>query len=163
MRILEVFFDYACPYCYSAYPYFVKLLPQHKDIQVKWRPVEAHPRPEKRARYSNLCAAGMYYAECQGIDLTAYHDAIFKAVHKQGIDIEDTAALADAVKGILDVQTFTFALKDPVYLEQVTQANDEAYTQRGVWAVPACRLDGKCLDAVESIGITEQQLAEFLR
>ena len=163
MRILEVFFDYACPYCYSAYPYFVKLLPQYKDIQVRWRPIEAHPRPEERARYSDLCAAGMYYAEDQGIDPISYHDAIFEAVHNQNVNIDDANALAAAVKGILDEQSFAAALKNSAYLEKVAQANNEAYTQRGVWAVPACRLEDKCLDAVADIGITEQQLAEFLR
>ncbi|MDR1669694.1 MAG: DsbA family protein, partial [Oscillospiraceae bacterium] len=46
LRKLEVFFDYACPYCRRGHEDLTALLPKHPDIEVVWRPCEAHPRPE---------------------------------------------------------------------------------------------------------------------
>ena len=98
MRALEVYFDYACPYCYKGHEYLVELLPLHPDIEVVWRPCEAHPRPERYGMHSDLCIQGLFYA----------------------YDISE------------------------------------------VWVVPAYRMGGKKLDSIEDVGVTKDQLAEFL-
>jgi len=43
------------------------------------------------------------------------------------------------------------------------EANDYAYERSGVLAVPSYRMDGRKLDSIEDIGITKNQLADFLR
>lgn len=45
---LEVFFDYTCPFCYLGLSEVRTALKKHPDIEVAWRPCEAHPRPEPR-------------------------------------------------------------------------------------------------------------------
>ena len=36
MRHLELFFDYACPYCLRAHELLLELLPLHSDIEIDW-------------------------------------------------------------------------------------------------------------------------------
>jgi hypothetical protein len=42
-------------------------------------------------------------------------------------------------------------------------ANDYAYEQKGVWAVPTFVCGDIRLDAVGGVGITKQQLDDFLK
>jgi len=162
MRKLEVFFDYACPYCLTGHEYLMELLPEHTDIEVVWHSCEAHPRPEVYSRYSDLCVQGLVYAIEQGADLKDFHDRMYRAALKDGIDIENSAALADYFKGLLDSDAFRDALQSGVYEKAVLDANDYAYEQSGVWFVPAYRMDGRKLDAAGGKGVTKAQLAEFL-
>ena len=163
MRKLEVFFDYACPFCLKGHEYLMELLPGHTDIEVVWHSCEAHPRPEVYGRYSDLCVQGLFYAMEQGIDLTEFHDRMYKAALKDGIDIEDPAALADYFKDLLNPEAFRDALKSGIYEKAALEANDYAYEQSGVWFVPSYRMAGRKLDAAGGVGVTKMQLAEFLK
>ena len=163
MRKVEIFFDYACPYCLRGNEFLKELLPQHPDIEVVWRPCEAHPRPERYGLHSDLCIQGMLYAREQGADLWEYHARMYEAAVKDRVNIEDPEVIAGRVHGLLDPAALLGALQSGGYTKAVADGNDYAYEQSGVWAVPAYRMDGKKLDSVENVGVTKQQLAEFLK
>jgi len=163
MRKLEVFFDYACPFCLKGHEYLMELLPEHNDIEVVWHSCEAHPRPEVYGRYSDLCVQGMFYAMEQGADLRDFHDHMYQAALKDGIDIEDPAALAEYFKDLFEPEAFRAALLSGKYEKAVLDANDYAYEQSGVWFVPAYRVEGRKLDAAGGVGVTKSQLVDFLK
>jgi predicted DsbA family dithiol-disulfide isomerase len=161
-RRLEVFFDYACPYCLMGHHYLTKYLELYPNIEVVWRPCEAHPRPEQYGRHSDLCIQGMYYAQEQGVDLMEYHTRMYNAAVVQKANIENPDVVAGWVHGLMDTELFREVLRSGRYEQAVVEGNDYAYRQSGVWAVPAYRMDGKKLDSIENVGITYEQLAEFL-
>ena len=163
MRTLEVFFDYACPYCLKGHEYLMELLPEYTDIEVIWRACEAHPRPEVYGKYSDLCVQGLLYAMEQGIELLDFHERMYHAALKDKVNIEDPAALADYFKDLLDPAAFRDALMSGKYKQAGLDANDYAYEKSGVWFVPAYRMSGRKLDAAGGVGVTKTQLAEFLK
>ncbi len=162
MRTLDIFFDYACPYCYRAHAPLKALLSDAPDIVPVWHPCEAHPRPETYGPHSDLCIRGFFYAQARGVDAWAYHESIFDALYVRHVDIENLDALADALAGLLDAEAFRAALFAGACDAELTQSNALAYEHSGVWAVPAYRMDNRRLDAVEDIGVTKEQLRCFL-
>ena len=162
MPTLEVFFDYACPYCLKGHEYLVELAPQYPDITIDWRPCEAHPRPEEHGPHSDLCIRSMFFARDQGVDLWAWHRLMYAACLADGIDIEDAGALAAYAKDLADPAAFKAALDAGQYTEELQRNNDYAYEESGVWAVPSYRMDGRKLDAAEGVGVTKAQLKAFL-
>lgn len=162
MNQLEVFFDYACPFCFRAHGYLRELLPQFPRIEVVWRPCEAHPRPDPYGPHSELCIQGFFYAREHGADLWDYHDRMFRAALGDRVNLENPDALAAAVEGLLDPGEFRGSLLSGEYLAAQHEANCYAYDQSGVWAVPAYRMGGGRLDSVENVGVTKAQLARFL-
>jgi len=163
MRELEVFFDYICPFCLKGHEYLKELLPKYPDIAVIWRPCEAHPRPERYGIHSDLCIQGLFYAIDQGADLWEYHDRMFNAAAKERDNIEDPEVVTNHAQGLLESSALLSALKSGIYENAVANANEYAYEQSGVWAVPAYRLDGRKLDSIEGVGVTKAQLTAFLK
>lgn len=162
MRQLNVFFDYACPYCYRAHEHLAELAPQYYDIEILWRPCEAHPRPDRYGPHSDMCIRGMFYARDKGADLWEYHRRIYAAAHEARVNIEDVEVVAGIVHGLLDMNDFYQALQDGQYEQELQDANDYAYGQSGVWVVPAYRLNGRKLDAVENVGVSKTEIVQFL-
>lgn len=162
MPVLEVYFDYACPYCYRAHRVLEELLPTYPGVAVSWNPCEAHPRPERYGPHSDLCIRGMYHAQAYGIPLAQYHAAVYAAIHERGVDVEQPAKLAETLAGLMEPAPFLAALKDGAYAEALERANERAYAHAGVWVVPAYRMQGMALDATEDTDITRSQLQAFL-
>ena len=162
MNNLEVFFDYACPYCRKGHGYLRELAAEHGGIDIVWRPCEAHPRPENYGPHSDLCIQGMFYALESGADVWVYNDAMYAAAHSGGTNIEDISALAEHLRGILDAEGFINALTAGRYAERVNEANDYAYEINGVWAIPSYRLNGAKLDAALGVGVSKDELFEFV-
>jgi predicted DsbA family dithiol-disulfide isomerase len=104
----------------------------------------------------------MYYAQEQGVDLMEYHARMYDAAVVRRANIENPDVVAGWVRGLMDTGMFREALRSGRYEQAVAEGNDYAYRQSGVWAVPAYRMDGRRLDSVENVGITYDQLAEFL-
>ncbi|MDR3240265.1 MAG: DsbA family protein [Clostridiales bacterium] len=161
MRKLEVFFDYACPYCHRGHGYLQKLIGDYPDVEIVWRPCEAHPRPE-RGPHSDICIQGMYYVLDHGANIWAYHDRMFKACLKDRIDFENIDALSDYVRDIVDEDGFRLSVSRGDYMKIQRQGNDYAYEQCGVWAVPSYRMNGIVLDAVAGVGVTREQVKNLL-
>ena len=161
-RKMEVFFDYACPYCLKGHEYLLDVIGKHPDIELDWQPCEAHPRPETHGPHTDLCARGMFFARDHGVDLWAYHERVYCLALKDRVNIEDIGALAEGLAGLLDAGAFREALCSGAYLEELDRANCHAYEESGVWAVPSYRMEGKKLDSVEGVGISRQQLEVFM-
>ena len=162
MRKMEVFFDYACPYCLRGHEHLLAVIGGHPDVEPDWRPCEAHPRPETYGPHSDLCIRGMFFARDHGIDLWAYHDRMYRLALTDHIDIEDIDALSEGVADLLDAKAFRAALRSGAYVDELNRSNDHAYEESGVWAVPSYRMEGKKLDAVEGIGVSKRQLDAFM-
>ena len=162
MPKLEVFFDYACPYCLKGHEYLKELLPEYPDVMVVWRPCEAHPRPETFGLHSDLCIQGLFFVLDQGVDVWEYHDRMFRAALKDRANIEDPDVIAGRMHGLLEPDALLKAIYSGKYEGAVAEANDYAYERSGVWAVPSYRMDGRKLDSIENVGVTKRQLADFL-
>ena len=162
MRKLEVFFDYVCPFCLKGHEYLRELLPKHTDIEVVWRPCEAHPRPERYGRHSDLCIQGLFYAVDNDADIWGYHDCMYSAAIKEQVNIEDPEVVAGLVHGLLDPGVLLNALQNGTYEKAVSGSNGYAYEQSGVWTVPAYRMEGRKLDSIEGVGVTKAQLKAFI-
>ena len=163
MRKMEMFFDYACPYCLTGHEYLVELLPKFSDIEVVWRPCEAHPRPEEYDRYSDLCVQGLFYAVEKNVDIMDFHMRMYRAACRDGVDIENAKALSEAFRGLLDPEDMAKALESGKYEKAVLEANDYTYEINDVWFVPAFRMEGKKLNAEGGVGISKSQLEEFMK
>jgi len=162
MNKLEVFFDYACPFCLRGHEYLAELHQLFPQIEIEWHPCEAHPRPEVHSPYSDLCIQGMFFAQDHGVDIWAYHDRMYKAALKDRADIGDINVLADIVKDLLNTDDFCKSLQSGEYAKVQLDANQYAFEKSGVWAVPSYRMNGKKLDSVENVGVTKEQLATFM-
>lgn len=163
MPKMEVFFDYSCPFCLRGHSYLAELAPLHPEIEIIWQPCEAHPRPE-RGPHSDLMMQGMFYLLEIGGDIWKYHDIMYKAAlnSRGSVDIEDIGMLASLIGDITDSIDFRHALISGKYAEIQQASNHHAYDESGVWAVPSFRMNGKKLDSAEGIGITREQLEEFM-
>ncbi|WP_313293433.1 DsbA family protein [Faecalispora jeddahensis] len=159
---LEVFFDYACPYCLRAHEYLTELMPQYPDVSVVWRPCEAHPRPDRYGPHSDLCIQGYFFVRENGADVLAYHDRMYRAALKDRIDIESIDVLTDSVRDLVDADAFRLALQQGTYQKALAESNRLAFERSGVWVVPAYRMEGRKIDAVENVGVSKEQLRRFL-
>lgn len=159
---LDVFFDYICPYCFRAHKYLAELIPDYPEVEVIWHPCESHPRPERFGPHSDLCIQGYFFTVDNNVDIWAYHNSMYEAALKKGIDIEDIDTLTEFVSDLVDADAFRQALHQGIYQRMLVESNELAFEQSGVWVVPAYRLEDRKLDAVENIGITKDQLRSFL-
>jgi predicted DsbA family dithiol-disulfide isomerase len=159
---LQIFYDYGCPYCKRGYEYLSSYIGDHSEIEIEWRPVEAHPRPEHHPPHTDLSCQSYYTARELDADMNIFHAAMFQAVVVERRDVEKVEVLVDIVKNIVDPAKFKAILESGKYVKQVEYNNDLAYEHEGVWAVPAFRMNGKKLDAVEGIGVTKEQVKAFL-
>jgi predicted DsbA family dithiol-disulfide isomerase len=99
--------------------------------------------------------------------MAAFHKTMFRAVAAERRNVESVEVLAGIVTGLVDPGAFRAALEAGKYAAQVRENNDLAYERSGVWAVPAFRmirngLPAKKLDAVEGVGVTKDQVRDFL-
>jgi predicted DsbA family dithiol-disulfide isomerase len=161
---LEVFFDYTCPYCLRGHENLMAVRKENPALEIEWRPCEAHPRPEDWPPHSDIAIRGMFFTRDNGGDLDAYHSAVYRTHFEEKRNVEDPAVIAACVKEAgCDPGAFTAAIAAGEYVGELNRANDYAYEQSGVWAVPAYRLNGKKLDAVENVGVSLEQLRAFVR
>jgi len=163
MAKLELFFDYSCPFCLKGYNSLAELLPEYPDIEVVWRPCEAHPRPESGfGKHSDLCIQGLFFAAESGVDLPSYHERTFACYHNSSTNVEDIEAFALSLEGLLDVESLRQALTSGKYNQALRDANAYAFEESGVWVIPSFRMNGYKLDAAAGIGVTKAQIKSFL-
>lgn len=163
MRTLEVFFDYACPYCLKGHENLLSLSPNQTQIEIKWHPCEAHPRPERYGLHSDICARGFYFALEHGADIMEYHRRMYNAALKERVNIEDLSVIAKKLEGLLDTDKFYKVLQGGAYVKELTDNNRMVWETYAFPAVPSYFMNGKTLAAIENIGVTKDRLADFLR
>jgi predicted DsbA family dithiol-disulfide isomerase len=164
---MQIFYDYECPYCKRGYEYLCEFIGNHPEIEIEWRPVEAHPRPENHHPHTDLSCQSYYIARELGADMPKFHAAMFRAVAGERRNVEKVDVLVDIVKDLMEGGKFRSILESKKYADQIEENNDLAYEQSGVWAVPAFRLvngsgEVKKLDAREGLGVTREQVRDFL-
>ena len=159
---LEVFFDYACPFCLRGHEYLTELLPRYPGLTIDWRPCEAHPRPENYSPHSDLLARGMHIARESGADLSLYHPLAYDAALLGAIDIEDAKAVSGFMGGLTERDAFCKALLDGAYADTLFESNRLAWEEYDFAAVPSYRAGVSLLGAAEGVGVTRDQLAVFL-
>ena len=163
-RHIEIFYDYACPFSRKSHTYLARLLPSFPHIEPVWRPCESYPRPESHElhQHSDLCIRAMFYAAEQGVDLWKFHDLAYALMHDTEVNAEDIDSLANGLSELLDADGLRQALSTGKHIRTLFDANKYAFELTGVWALPSYRMDGRKLDSIEEIGVTEDQLREFL-
>ena len=165
MQKLEVFMDITCPYCLRGYNDLMKTLPKHSNAQLDWRIVEAHPKneePEHRP-YVDIAVQSALMVKELGLDECRYVGLLFNAVFEERANIEDINVLiSNAEKIGADSTAMRAALAERRYADAGLAANDYAFEQKGVWAVPTFVCGDKRLDAAEGIGVTEVQIDKLL-
>jgi len=147
--------------------YLSELLPKYPKVEILWKPVEAHPRHEEpdHRPYVDLIVQGCLYIQDTGGDELAFTNRVYKAHYDENANVEDIAVLVKcaAESGVADITAFEAALKSEKYKQAMLDANDYAYELKGVWAVPTFVCGDIRLDAVGGVGITKQELEEFLK
>jgi predicted DsbA family dithiol-disulfide isomerase len=159
---MQIFYDYECPYCKKGYEYLLEQIGSRPDIEIEWRPVESHPLPEDHPPHTYLACQSYYVAKELGADMPKFHAAMFQAIAIERRNVEQPTVLCDILKGIVDAGQFRAILDSGKYAAQVDENNNLA-DNSGVWFLPAFRMEGKKLDAQGGIGITPQELRDFLK
>jgi predicted DsbA family dithiol-disulfide isomerase len=159
---LEIFFDYTCPFCLRGHEYLLEVLPEFPEVQVVWRPCEAHPRPERHGPHSDLCARGLYVARELGADLAEYNRRMYQAAQAGRLNIEDAHALAGLMDGLLDPAAFSEALRAGAYEAELAANNRATWEEHGFDAVPSLALNGRKLPAEPGLGLRKDSIRDFL-
>ena len=162
MTKLQFFYDYECPFCMRGYEYLTEHIKSRPDIEVEWRPIELHPRPEDHSPHTNLACQCYYIARELEADIQKFHTAMFQAVAIERRNVEDPQVLCGILEGIADTARLRALLDSGKYAKQIDENNDLAYEKNGVWYLPALRMNGKKLDAKGGAGITADELKIFL-
>jgi len=112
----------------------------------------------------DLIVQGCLYIQETGGDEFVFTQRVYKAHFEEDLDVEDVSVLVKcaAESGVADVPGFEIALTTAKYKKAMLDANDYAYEEKGVWAVPTFVCGDIRLDAVGGVGITKEQLDEFL-
>ena len=143
------------------------MLPKYPGVEIILKPVEAHPRHEEpdHRPYVDLLVQGCLYFEETGGDVMEFVQRIYKAHYVDELNVEDLSVIVKcaAESGVDDVAAFEDALKTAKYEKAMLAANDYAYEEKGVWAVPTFVCGDIRLDAVGGIGITKQELDTFFK
>lgn len=159
---LEVFFDYACPYCLCGHESLIELLPEFPQIEVEWCPCEAHPRPDRYGMHSDLCARGMMFVRDNGAELMEYHRRMYRAALKDQSDIEDLRVVCDLVADLVDADEMYETLRSDAYTDELEQNNRLAWSTHRFDAVPSFVVGTRQLLSVENIGLTKDAMRRFL-
>lgn len=160
---LEVFFDYTCPYCYRGHKNLQELMKKYQNLDIIWRPCEAHPRPEEHGVHSDQAICGMYFVLEHDGDLLKYHKLVFEAVFEHNLDISDIAVLADiAEKCAVPKKAFEEALQKGIYQKLVTRGNVYAWSEKDFDAVPSYARGKKKIGSGNGVMVTKDELEKFI-
>jgi predicted DsbA family dithiol-disulfide isomerase len=167
MADFELFFDHTCPFCYKGHAFVKELLPKFPKAKITWRPVEAHPKVEEPEHkpYEDLAVQGAFFVREHNKELElAYHERIYKAQFEEKKAVDNISVLAACAAELgVDAAAFTAALEKGTYAQALKEANDHAYEEQKVWAVPTFVCGEKRLDSVPGVGVTKEQVETLLK
>jgi predicted DsbA family dithiol-disulfide isomerase len=167
MPKMRFFYDYECPFCKRGYEYLGEFIGGRLDIEIEWRPIEAHPRPEEHPPHTDLACQSYYIARELGADMPQFHAAMFQAVAVERRDVEKIEVLCEILTGLVDAGAFRAILESGKYAKQIEENNNLAYEQSGVWYVPAFRMETPAgerkLDAQGGVGVSREAVRDFLK
>jgi predicted DsbA family dithiol-disulfide isomerase len=133
-------------------------------MTIKWQPCEAHPRPEEGwGPHSDIILRGVFFFFFYCIDIIEYHNLMYKLTTVDNVDIESIESVAKYLAKLTDPEVFRNALESGAYIEELKVSDNHAYEESGVWIIPAFRMNGEKLDAKGGVGVTKEELKEFLK
>ena len=162
MKKFQLFYDYECPYCKKGYETLIKLLPLYPQVEIEWRPIEAHPKPEDHHPHTDLAVMSFYIAIDLGADMDKYHALMYQAISIERRNVEDPEILFNIIKNLVDRNKFMELLGSGKYTFRAEENNDLAYEKEDVWFVPAFRAGSLKLDSKGSIGVSNDEVKDFL-
>ena len=127
MAVMQFFYDYECPYCKTGYEYLLEQIVNYPDIEIEWRPIEAHPLPEEHPPHTYLACQSYYAAKELGADMRVFHDKMYQAVAFERQNVEDPEVLCKILKETVDTVLFRELLTAGKYSYQIFEYNDLAY------------------------------------
>lgn len=165
MSRVEVFFDYTCPFSHRGIGYLEQLLPHYPNVELIWHPIEAHPKneePEKRP-WVNLAVQTALCVRDLDVPQLLFHNRMYEAYFDENLDIEDIEVLATIAHEVgADKTVVLEALQSGKYEQAGLEANDYAYEQKEVWALPTFVAQTVRLDSKPGVGVTKEQVRELL-
>ena len=163
MKKVEMFFDYSCPFCFRGFRFLTELLPDYPHVEMVWRPLEIHPRPDDDfGKHSDLCLRTLFFAVEKDVDLMAFHKKMFSLYHYEKINVEDIDTLAEALTEFLDADELRRILKSGKYEQELKDACEYAFKKTGIWIIPAFRMESHKLDAPNDTDLTIEHVRDFL-
>lgn len=162
-KTVQAFFDYVCPYCYRGILAFLDMLLDYPDVQVDWKPCEAHPRPEFAPIHSDMAAQAMLCLQDQGGDLIRFHRLVFHAHFEKRMRIDDPQVLADLAAACGgDGKVVYRALQAGQYAAAVAENNRLAWDELGLFAVPSYRVGNRVAGSRDGILVAKSEVAKLL-
>lgn len=162
-KILTVYFDYACPYCFRGITNLLELLPEFPELSIDWVPCEAHPKPERAFVHSDVASQAMMAAAAQGCDLIQFNQKVLAAHFTERRRIDHPDVLADIAADLsADRAQILAALKNGVYKAAVLRNNRLVWDTMQLEAVPCYKSGSKLLASQEDTAILKGQLKSFL-
>lgn len=177
---IEVFSDYACPFCYLG-KWDAGRLAEEMAVEVCWRPFELRaegtPLPDPNGEYLRTAWANVFrLAEERGVEIRrpsrrprtanaleaaefargqgmfdAFHDAVFRAFFLDDADIGDPETLAGLAEQIgFDGAGLRGRLREGTYRAEV-EARTEEGRQRGVDGVPTFFIGDRVVEGAEGV------------
>lgn len=160
---LEVFFDYLCPFCYKGHQNLLELRNRYPQLEIIWKPCEAHPRPEPAACHSDLAIQGMYFVRDHHGDIWEYHKLTFETVFVTSGNIGDLETLTDiAARCGADPEDFCQALSNNRYAGEVEAGNRCAWEEHGLTAVPSYLSGQAFIGSHSGVLVSLEELDHFL-
>ena len=163
MRIVQFFYAYECPYCKRGFEYLMKETVDRSDITIEWRPIELYPQEGDHFAHISLACQSYYIAKELGADMKIFHAAMFQAIAIERQNAENPKVLCMILKNIVDTGRFRTILDSGKYAKQINENNNLAYEKNKIWFLPSFRMNGKKLDSEGGVGISLQELREFLK
>lgn len=162
-KAVEVFFDYTCPYCDCGIRQLLEILPDYPEVELVWKPCEAHPRPEPAGMHSDLAIQVMYFLRDQGLDVVSYHKRIFDACFRQRRRIDEPEMLADlAAECGADRKAVLEALRENRYAAEVEEGNRYAWEENKLSAVPSYRSGRRVIGSRDGILVPIEEVMDLL-
>ncbi|MDR1734020.1 MAG: DsbA family protein [Oscillospiraceae bacterium] len=161
MEKLQVYFDFACPYCWRAHGLLERILPEYPHIVPEWHPCEAHPRPERYGKHSDLCARVFLWAQATGAIPDGLAEKLFTLCLRSRTDTESPAELAKALAAFFPDVAVRNLLVGSAYAQEVADNNTAVWDTIEADAVPTYVWGGRILIAAENVGVTEGMLRAF--
>lgn len=160
---LELFFDYACPFCYRGHSNIKDMVTKYPLLEIVWRPCEAHPRPEVVAIHSDMAIQGMHYIQANQGDLWKYHECIYHSYFEKKEDISDLCILAGYAKECgVDPEAFKQALIGGFYSQEVLDGNRYAWEDQKLEAVPSYKSGDLLIGSHHGILVSKDELDQFI-
>ena len=177
---IEVFSDYACPFCYIG-KWDIDRLAEQVDVEVCWRPFELRPEgtplPDPDGEYLRNAWANVFrLAAERGIEIRrpscrprtrlaleaaeyaraqskfgVFHDAVFRAFFVDDRDIGEVDVLCTLARECgLDADELAEHLAKGTFRSAVEQSTEDG-RQRGVEGVPTFFIGNECVEGAEGV------------